>query len=136
MQLLALGMFVFEIATLAPDEYQRKTDWSFAKAPRLGARDAAQFLGPGSEKVSLSGSVYTEIADGAVSLDQLREMGDAGEALPLVDGRGNVLGNYIIEALDERHSSLMSDGRARRIDFGLDLSRVDDQADADQAAAG
>lgn len=136
MQLLALGMFVFELATLGPDELQRKTNWNFANAPRVGARDAFQFLGVGSEKVSLSGTVYREIADGAVSLDQLREMGSAGEALPLVDGRGTVLGNYIMESLDERHTWFLSDGTPRRIDFAIDLTRVDDQADADQAAAG
>jgi len=136
MQLLALGMFVFELATLGPDELQRKTDWNYARAPRLGARDAVQFLGVGTEKVSLSGTVYTEISNGAVSLDQLREMGDAGEALPLVDGRGNVFGNYIMEGLDERHTWLMADGTPRRIDFAIDLLRVDDKSDADQEAAG
>jgi hypothetical protein len=49
-----------------------------------------QFLGAGDEKISLSGSVYAEITDGRVSLDQLREMADQGEALPLLDGSGLV----------------------------------------------
>lgn len=134
MQLLALGLFVFEISTLAHQELQRKTDWRYARSPRIGARDALQFLGPGDETVSLSGAVYAEIADGRVSLDQLREMASAGEALPLVDGRGEVFGNFVIEAIDERHAALMADGRPRRIDFGIDLLRVDDPADADQGA--
>lgn len=136
MQLFALGMFIFELSTLGPDELQRKTDWNFASAPRLGARDAQQFLGPGTEKVSLSGTVYRELADGSVSLDQLREMGDTGEALPLVDGRGTVFGNYIMQSLDERQTYFMADGTPRRIDFAIDLLRVDDKAGADQEAAG
>lgn len=130
MHLMALGMFVFEIGTLPFDELQHKTDWRHARATRVGARDATQFVGPGDETISLSGATYTEIADGRVSLDDLRAMGDAGEALPLVDGSGRVYGNFVIFALDARHTALMADGTPRRIDFGIDLLRVDDPADA------
>lgn len=133
MHLLALGMFLFQIPTLAHDELQRKTDWRFARSPRVGARVAVQFVGPGDEKISLSGSVYAEITDGRVSIDELRTMADAGEALPLVDGTGTVFGTFVIEAIDERHVSLMADGRAQRIDFGIDLLRVDDPAAANNA---
>jgi len=133
MHLMALGMFLFQIPTLAYDELQRKTDWRFAMSSRVGTRDAAQFLGVGDETVSLSGSVYAEITDGTVSLDTLREMGDAGEALPLVSGAGIVFGNFIIRSIDERHAVLMADGRPLRIDFGIDLWRVDDPATAQAA---
>ena len=133
MHLLALGMFLFQIPTLAHDELQRKTDWRFARSPRVGARDAAQFMGPGDEKISLSGAVYAEITDGRVSIDDLRTMADAGEALPLVDGSGTVFGTFVIEAIDERHAFLMADGSAQRIDFGIDLWRVDDPAATNNA---
>jgi phage protein D len=36
----------------------------------------------------------------------------------------------VIEAIDERHAALMADGRPLRIDFGIDLLRVDDPAGA------
>lgn len=130
MHLIALGMFLFEIGTLAHDELQRKTDWRHARAGRVGARDATQFIGPGDETVSMSGSVYAEIADGRLSLDDLRTMGNAGDALPLVSGNGTVFGNYVITALDERHAALLPDGTPLRIDFAIDLLRVDDPADA------
>lgn len=128
MHLMALGMFLFEIGTLAHDEMQRRTDWQFARSQRVGARDATQYTGPGDETISLSGAVYDEIADGRVSLDDLRTMADDGEALPLVGGDGIVYGNFVITAIDERHAFLLADGRARRIDFGIDLLRVDDPA--------
>jgi phage protein D/phage protein U len=131
MHLMALGLFLFQIPTLAHDELQRKTDWRFARSARVGARDAVQFLGAGDEKISLSGSVYAEITDGRVSLDQLREMADQGEALPLLDGSGLVFGSFVIEAIDERHAGLMADGRPLRIDFAIDLLRVDDPAGAE-----
>ena len=133
MHLMALGMFLFEIGTLPYDEMQRKSDCQHARSPRVGARDATQFTGPGDETISLSGATYAEIADGRVSLDDLRSMADEGEALPLVDGTGTVYGNYVITAIDERHAFLMADGRARRIDFGIDLLRVDDPAPANNS---
>lgn len=136
MHLMALGMFLFEMGTLPFDELQRKTDWQHASAARVGARDATQFVGPGQETISLSGSVYGELADGRVSIDDLRAMADDGEALPLVDGRGTIYGNFVITAIDERHAFLMADGAPRRIDFGIDLLRVDDPAPANNAAAG
>ncbi len=135
MHLLALGMFLFEIGTLGPDELQRKTDWRHARSGRVGARDATQFVGPGDETISLSGAVYTEIADGRVSIDELREMADAGEAMPLVSGNGRVFGNYVITAIDERHAVMMADGTPRRIDFGIDLLRVDDAAPTNSTEA-
>lgn len=135
MHLMALGMFLFEMGTLPFEELQRKTDWRHARAGRVGARDATQFVGVGDETVSLSGAVYTELTNGRVSLDDLRAMGDEGEALPLLDGAGTVYGNFVITALDERHAYLMSDGTPRRIDFGLDLLRVDDTAPATDAEA-
>lgn len=133
MHLMALGMFLFQISTLSYDELQRKTDWRFARSPRVGTRDGVQFLGPGDEKVSLSGAVYAEITDGRVSIDELRDMADAGEALPLVDGAGTVFGTFVIEAINERHVSMMTDSRPLRIDFGIDLARVDDPAATNNA---
>lgn len=132
--LMALGMFIFEIPTLAHDEMQRKAQWVHARSGRVGARDATQYVGPGAETVSLSGAVYSEITDGAVCIDQLRAMADEGDAYPLLDGTGLVFGNYVIEVIDERHAAIMADGRARRIDFAIDLLRVDDPA-TDEAAA-
>lgn len=135
MHLMALGMFLFELPTLAYDELQRKTDWQHARSPRIGARDAVQYVGVGMETISLTGAVYAEIANGVVSLDDLRAMADEGEALPLVGGDGTVFGTFVIVAIDERHAYLMEDGRARRIDFAIDLLRVDEPAKADGAAA-
>lgn len=126
MHLMALGMFLFEIGTLPFEELQHKTDWRHARSARVGARDATQFVGVGDETISLSGAVYTELADGRVSLNELRDMGDAGEAYPLLDGAGTVYGNFVITAVDGRHTYLMADGTPRRIDFGIDLLRVDD----------
>ncbi|HEY4544881.1 MAG TPA: phage tail protein [Pedomonas sp.] len=135
MHLMALGLFVFEIPSLAYSELQRRMDWRHARSGRIGARDAAQFVGPGEDTICLQGAVYTEIADGPASLASLREMADQGEALPLVDGSGTVLGSYVITALDERQTAFHDNGRPRRIDFALDLMRVADPLGEAEATA-
>lgn len=128
--LLALGLFTFGIDTLAYDELQRKTSWRHAASTRIGARDAVQFTGPGEETISLPGTVFAEIADGDVSLDELRRMADTGQAWSLVDGMGYVHGAFVIVTIDDRHKAFYPNGRPRRIDFSIDLLRVDDAVSA------
>lgn len=129
MILISLGMFPFHVPTLAHDELQRRSDWRHARSSRIGARDAVQFVGPGDETVSLSGSAYAELSLGRASLDQLREMAGTGETWPLVDGAGRVFGSFVITGVDERHKALLDDGTPRRIDFGIDLLRVDEDSE-------
>lgn len=123
--LLALGLFAFSINTLAFDEITRRADWRHATSTRIGARDATQFTGPGVETIALPGSVYSEIADGRVSIDELRRMADTGDAWSLVDGRGYVYGSYVITGIDDRGKVFFPDGTPRQIDFTIDLLRVD-----------
>jgi len=126
--LLALGMFVFSIDTLTFDDLSRRASWRHATSPRIGARDATQFTGPGEETISLPGSVFDEIADGRVSIDQLRAMANSGEAWSLVDGRGYVYGAFVITTIDDRAKAFFPDGTPRQIDFTIELLRVDRDA--------
>ncbi|SFR79733.1 phage tail protein [Sphingomonas jatrophae] len=125
MILMSLGLFLFSVPTLVHDELQRRADWRHARAPRVGARDAVQFVGPGEETVTLSGTAVAELQDGDASIDQLRDMAGTGTAWPLLDGAGRVWGTFVILAIDERHRHILADGRALTIDFGIDLLRVD-----------
>ncbi len=120
-KMMSLGMFVFSLPTLAYQELQRKRGWRFASNQRVGAKDAIQFVGADLETISLSGSAPAELMQGRASLDTLIEMAKDGEAWPLVDGTGLVFGNFVITAIDERHSRFFPDGTPRLIDFGIDL---------------
>lgn len=128
--LLALGMFTFGISTLAADELARRASWRHATSPRIGARDAVQFTGPGEETIAIPGSVYHEIADGDVSLDELRRMAATGDAWSLVDGMGYVYGAFVITGIDDRRKAFFPNGKPRQIDFSIDLLRVDQEPQA------
>lgn len=123
--LLTLGLFVFGMDTLAYNELQRKMDWRHGKSERHGARAATQFLGPGEDAISIEGVLVPEVQGGYGELKRLIEMADTGDNWPLVDGNGEVWGNFEIEAIDQRHRVIMAGGIPRVIDFGIDLTRVD-----------
>jgi phage protein U len=122
--LASLGLFVFELASMPFGEQQRRRDWRHEAAKRVGARDSAQFVGPGDDLITLSGILAPEAIGSYGSIDTLVEMADEGEIYTFVDGTGRVLGEYAILALDTRSKHLMVDGVPRMVDFGLDLRRV------------
>lgn len=123
--LLALGLFVFAMDSLPFNELQRRTDWRHAKADRHGLRAASQFIGPGEDKVTITGTLVPEIAGSYSSIERLREMAASGDAWSLVDGAGNQLGMFRIMAVDERQTAHVPGGLARKIDFAIDLDRAD-----------
>jgi len=124
--MMCLGMFVFGMPTLAYQEFQRETEWRHGSTSRIGARPARQYLGPGDDTVTLPGLLVPELCGSALSLDVLRIMADSGRAWPLVEGTGRIYGLYVIESLSETRTLFFQDGAARRIEFTLKLSRVDE----------
>lgn len=124
--MLALGMFVFSLHTLAYQELQRQTDWRHASNNRFGAPPARQFLGRGEDTITLPGILLPELAGTVLSLDVLRHMANTGKAWPVIEGSGRIYGLWIIESLSETKTIFFNDGTPRRIEFSLTLKRIDD----------
>lgn len=124
--MMALGMFVFSLPTLAYQELQRQTDWRHPSSSRVGTNPARQFAGRGDDAITLPGIILPELAGSALSLDALRMMADTGKAWPLVEGTGRILGIWVIESVSETRTLFFQDGAARRIEFSISLKRIDD----------
>lgn len=124
--MMAYGMFVFSLHTLAYQEFQRQTDWRHPSSSRVGTNPARQYAGRGEDAITLPGILLAELAGTQLSLDTLRLMADTGKAYPLVEGTGRVYGLWVIESLSETRTLFFPDGAARRIEFNLQLKRVDD----------
>lgn len=122
--LMSLGLFAFEIGTAAYQELNRKTDWRHAESPRFGALPASQFLGPGSEAISLTGAILPGLSGKHSALTTLRDMAGEGEAYSLVDARGQVHGNFVILSIEERQSHFIDTGQPRKADFAIELRRI------------
>lgn len=123
---MSLGMFVFELPAAMFQELDRQTEWRHAQNARFHQRAASQFLGPGDDTRTFTGTIPIEIGD-PDALDTLREMADAGESYPLVDAKGRVHGSHIILNLNERQRLHLADATPRITEFTLTVRRVDDE---------
>ena len=124
--MLALGMFVFSLSTLAYQELQRQTEWRHPSSSRVGAAPARQFIGRGDDSITLPGIIFPELAGTTLSLDALRLMANTGKAWPMIEGTGRIYGLWVIESLSETKTVFFRDGTPRRIEFTLSLKRIDD----------
>lgn len=124
--MMALGMFVFSISTAAYQELNRSTSWRHASNSRVGARSAYQFVGPGDDMIQLSGWIAPGQVGSPLAITLLRAMGDTGKAFALVDGGGVFHGAYVITDLSEKQDTFHLNGKPRRIEFGLSLTRIDE----------
>lgn len=124
--MMSLGMFVFGMRTLAYQELQRNTAWRHASTSRVGTNPARQFVGRGDDTITLPGVLVSGLTGSQVSLDTLRYMADTGKAWPLIEGTGRIYGLWVIESIKEDRSYFFKDGAARRIEFTINLQRIDD----------
>lgn len=124
--LMALGMFVFQTRSVPYQELKRATQWRHASQSRVGDRPAYQYVGPGTDTITLSGTLLPEFTGGRVNLDEIRHMADQGQAWPLVEGTGRQYGLWVITQVEETASVFYRDGMPQKIEFTLTLEHVDD----------
>lgn len=124
--MLTLGMFVFMRQSLPYQSLQRSADYQWPSNSRVGKRDAFQFLGPGDDKITLTGDLYPEMTGGRLSMLALYTMADEGRAWPLISGTGTIYGMFVITNVSETGTVFFADGSPRKISFTLSLTRVDD----------
>ena len=121
--MMIIGMFVFRIPTIVYQSLNHKTEWRHASNSRVGVMPAYQFLGRGENTITLEGSIVPEFGN-QKGLVKLSEMADAGKAYPLICGNGRVWGQYVIESIDETHTTFFKNGLARQVDFTIELKQI------------
>ncbi|QUT15555.1 phage tail protein [Rahnella inusitata] len=124
--MLTLGLFVFQLQTVPYQTLQRAVDYRWPVNSRVGLRPLPQFLGVNEEKITLSGVLMPEITGGKLSLMVLNLMADEGKAWPLLEGSGTIYGMFVVNSVSETHTEHFSNGAARKIEFTLTLTRVDE----------
>lgn len=124
--MLTLGLFVFQLQTLPYQSLQQSLDYRWPSNSRVGQRPTYQFLGAGEDKVTLSGVLLPEITGGALSMLTLKTMAEQGKAWPLIGGDGAIYGMYVVASMTQTQSVFFADGSARRIEFSMTLTRVDE----------
>lgn len=128
--LAALGLFVFDMRTAPLTDRNRSTDWRHHRPDVIGNRAPSTYVGPGADVMTLQGVIAHDIAGTELSMDVLRKMGDTGEPYILVYGTGQVVGMFEIDSITETASAFFPNGKPRRIEFTITLTRVsNDNAD-------
>lgn len=122
--MMALGLFVFALQTAPFQRHEHQQDWRHPTTSRVGKRPATQFLGPGEDTHTLSGTLYPELTGGRVSLKALEMMAGTGKAWPLIEGTGMIHGLFVITSLRTTREVFFRDGAARQLDFDLTLQRI------------
>lgn len=121
--MMQLGAFQFGINTAAYQGLSRSDEWRWPDQERFGQAPALQYTGPGATTITLDGILYPEWRGGLGQLDAMRAEAGRGKPLVLVDGRGQALGMWVIERVDESQSIFAAGGVARRVEFTLQLKR-------------
>jgi phage protein U len=75
--------------------------------------------------VTLAGVLLPELSGGDNTIEVLRQMGDTGLSYVLIEGSGRYYGMFELDSLSITRTLFFKDGKARRIEFSLKLTRVD-----------
>lgn len=121
--MMMLGEYAFGLDTAAFQEMNRSTEWHWPSQDVFGGRPVLQFTGKGEDAITLPGIIFPEYWGGTDQLDQLRDLADEGEPQTLIDGRGFILGEWVITGVQERQSVFGPAGVGRRQEFTINLKR-------------
>lgn len=128
--MMMLGPYQFGLDTAAFQELNRNTEWRWPSQDVFDSRPTLQFTGWGQDTITLPGVIFPEYWGGTTQIDDLRALGNTGKPQLLIDGRGNVLGQWVITSVGERGSVFAQGGVARRQEFTVNLSRYQEDGAA------
>ena len=120
---MILGSYIFSLHTAAYETLQRTTSYRWKAQERVGQRPAQQFLGIGSDEITLNGTIMPDFAGGHSQIVRMKASAEEGKPLMLISGTGVILGKWCIVKIEEANSILLSNGVSKKIVFTMNLSR-------------
>ncbi|WP_321367914.1 phage tail protein [uncultured Desulfuromusa sp.] len=126
--MMALGDFRFGIDTAAYQKLSREVEYRWPVQNRVGRRPAKQFIGIGTDSISLDGVILPGYRGGFGQIDALRELAGKGQPLLLIDGTGRSWGKWCVERVEESQTIFFSDGVPRKQEFRIKLGHYGDDS--------
>ncbi len=123
--MMLLGNYCFSLATAAYQDKKRNTEYRWSQTDNQPHSKLVQFIGSGNDTLTLHGVIFTEYKGGLAQVDGMRSEAAKGKPLFLIQGDGQVLGQWIILAIEETQTHCDAQGNARQIDFSLSLQAYD-----------
>lgn len=121
--LFQLGSFQFDLPNGVPQTLERSAEFRWEGQDRILREPAYQFVGPGSQEITLDGVLYPGFSGKQNTMETLRELATKGEPQMFSDGLGKVHGKWCITSLREGLAVFAPGGGARQITFSIRLVR-------------
>jgi uncharacterized protein len=129
--MMALGEFRFSIETAAFQSLQQSYQWSWVEQSRVGSQPLLQYTGKSLPSISISGTIYPYYKGGFSQVDKMIAQADKAIPLDMVtfdakdtnNGKGVILGQWVIVSISRTHRSLKSDGTPKAIEFSMELKQ-------------
>ncbi|CAA0111502.1 Uncharacterised protein [BD1-7 clade bacterium] len=119
--MIAVGKYRFSIETAAYQQLTRVSQYRWQAQNRIGRTPAQQYLGPGSDTITLPGTIYPHYKGGLKQIDAMRAEAGLGEPLRVVTGLGHVLGSWCITEVEEVQTNFASLGVPLKQTFRLTM---------------
>ncbi len=129
--MMTLGSYTFELDTAVFQELKRTTEYLWPSQQRFGSAPAVQSTGLGDDVITLPGVIFPEWFSDTSQLDTMRDLAAEMKPLTMIDGRGNVMGQWVIERVEETQTVFAQAGVARKQEFSLTLKKYDDGGSGD-----
>lgn len=121
--LFQLGSFQFDLPNGVPQTLDRTAEYRWEVQDRLLRDPAAQFMGPGSQQITLDGVLFPGFSGRQTTMETLRELAATGAPQMLTDGIGKIYGKWAIRSIQEGLSTFAPGGGARQISFNVSMVR-------------
>lgn len=126
--MMSLGRYIFTLETSVYEEFQRNVAHRWVGLDRTGRRPARQYLGPGEDKIALTGTIHPTWNGGIYQLALMRAEAGTGEPRFLISAGGLVFGRWVIERVGERAAVFAAAGIPQVQKFNLSLARYGEDA--------
>ncbi len=124
--LLQLGNFKFASGYANLESLERTSDYRWAQQDRILREPAQQFIGVGSDSITLSGLLVPAYQTDKDPISSLRDMASKGDPYLLTSGFGKVYGDWVITQIKHTGTDLDASGKAGWVTFNLSLKAYGD----------
>lgn len=119
--MMALGAFRFGMRNESYQQLERQTSYRWEGLNRVGRAPLMQYLGPGEDVITLSGTIHPHYRGGLHQVELMRAQAHLGIPMMLTSGMGVIFKRWAITEVSETKTYFMADGAPRQIDFTLTL---------------
>lgn len=121
LMMMALGAFRFGMKSEAYQQLERDTEYRWEGRARVGAAPLQQYLGPGEDTITLTGTIHPHFRGGLHQVTLMRAQAGLGVPMMLTSGTGVIFKTWAITGVSDTQTYFMADGAPRQIDFSVKL---------------